>query len=65
MTPNQKIPFYVAQYDLYVRVVCEDVPVKKLTKKYNLTERQIRKIIKKGSQVTKEQYDEWTVKVAA
>jgi len=56
---TQPIPFYVAQYDLYVRVICENVEPKKLTKAYNLTERQIRKIIKKGSQVTAKQYNLW------
>ena len=54
------IPFSIAQYDLFEAVVLANkAPTKVLMKRYNLTEKQIRKIIHKDSTVTEEQYLKW------
>ena len=54
-----KLPFNSIKYDLFEKVVLFNTPPKKLTKKYNLTESQIRKIVHKDSTVTEEQYNKW------
>lgn len=45
--------------ELFDLVILGNTPPKRLTKKFGLTENQIRKIVQKDSTVTAEQYAKW------
>lgn len=51
--------FKDVSYELFELVILKNISPKKLTKKFSLTEDQIRKIVHKDSTVTAEQYTKW------
>lgn len=56
---KRKINFKIDKYDLFEKVILLGRPVKAVSKEYNLTEEQVRKIIHKDSTVTEEEYLSW------
>ncbi len=51
--------FADVSYALFELVILRNISPKKLTKKFGLTEAQIRKIVQKDSKVTADDYAKW------